>query len=162
MKKSLALLDELIYIEEANDKRFRANAMAAGKSRFSLGESQMLFHLKQLKGLMEEESKPMPILQYTGTGAYHEPITLIQSNPPQSITTGIVEQPQITFKTFFQTSPTPAYQPQGCIDTKYCRGCKIVYHSSICVCALHACSKCEGWLSLTADESTKDWERIRS
>jgi len=62
MKKSLALIDDLIAIEEQRDRAHKITALKTGKGNQSLGESQMLFHLKELKKLVEEESKNMVVI----------------------------------------------------------------------------------------------------
>ena len=55
MKKSLALIDDLIAIEAERDRAHKAAAIKAGKGRQALGESLTLFHLKELRKLVEEE-----------------------------------------------------------------------------------------------------------
>jgi hypothetical protein len=57
MKKSLALIDDLISLEAERDRQHKAWAVANNKSKQALGESQMLFHLKELKELVKHEHK---------------------------------------------------------------------------------------------------------
>lgn len=55
MNKIIALIDDLIAIEETRDREFKAAAIAAHKCNAAVGESRMLFHLKILKELAEKE-----------------------------------------------------------------------------------------------------------
>jgi hypothetical protein len=57
MTKSLALIEDLIVLETERDRQHKAWALANNKGKQALGESQMLFHLKQLRELVAEEGK---------------------------------------------------------------------------------------------------------
>jgi hypothetical protein len=62
MKKSLALIDDLIEIETKRDNEYRAWALANNKGKQALGESMMLFHLKTLKELVVKEYQDFKII----------------------------------------------------------------------------------------------------
>lgn len=49
---------------------------------------------------------------------------------------------------------------RGCIASKPCHRCKVVWHSGICVCGLTHCYRCGHWLRGEGD--TKTYERINA
>jgi hypothetical protein len=59
MNQSLRLLDQIIGMEKERDAHFRKWAIQNNKGTLSLGESQILFFLKNLKELIEQEAKEL-------------------------------------------------------------------------------------------------------
>jgi hypothetical protein len=55
MNESLRLLDQIIEKVELEDLEYKQKMIKEHKASKSIGESWTLFHLKQLKSLMEEE-----------------------------------------------------------------------------------------------------------
>jgi hypothetical protein len=55
MKKSLAFLDELIKIEELRDAQWKKEMVKQNKSSQISGDSMMIYHLKNLRQLIEIE-----------------------------------------------------------------------------------------------------------
>ena len=52
--KAIAFLDQIIEQAKEDDELQKAYAIKAGKGAQAIGESWMVFHLKALKGLLEE------------------------------------------------------------------------------------------------------------
>ena len=55
MKDSLKLLNQIIEKAEIEDLEYKREMLEKHKASKSIGESWMLFHLKQLKELVEKE-----------------------------------------------------------------------------------------------------------
>ena len=55
MKDSLKLLNQIIEKAEIEDLEYKRKMIEKHKASKSIGESWMLFHLKQLKELVERE-----------------------------------------------------------------------------------------------------------
>lgn len=136
MKKSIALIDDLIAIETERDRAHKAAAIKAGKGRQALGESQMLFHLKELRKLVEEESKP----------------TLVSFTLPTGVANlnGDVFSPDVKFT----VAPNIKLR-QGCIGFRYCHQCKITYTAS-CLCMPVPCKQCNNIIGDTAGPENKE------
>ena len=56
MKKSINLLNQIIEKAEAEDLDYKRKMIENHKASKSVGESWMLFHLKQLREVIEGES----------------------------------------------------------------------------------------------------------
>jgi hypothetical protein len=67
MKKSLALIDDLIALETEREKKHKAWCYKNHKATHATGESEILFHLKQLKDLVAAEHETT-INAFTGKG----------------------------------------------------------------------------------------------
>jgi hypothetical protein len=154
MERSIELINQLIALEEERDRQHKIWAIKNHKASQSVGESAMLFHLKSLKELVELEFKEKP---------KHIEIEIVDSSK-------FISQP---FQTFPLTGSSSNFIPEGvlaievkdryagCTDTKYCNKCQIIYHSSICVCALWECPKCKGGITLKSNAPTENWEKVR-
>ena len=56
-KTALQLINQIIERAEEDDEFHKKNAIKAGKGSQALGESWMVFHLKALKGLIENDNE---------------------------------------------------------------------------------------------------------
>ena len=55
MERSIALIDDLIEIEKARDIEFKKLALQANRESLAVGDSAMIYHLKNLKELIQVE-----------------------------------------------------------------------------------------------------------
>ena len=55
MKRSINLLNQIIEKAEAEDLEYKQKMIKNHKASKSIGESWMIFHLKQLKEVIEKE-----------------------------------------------------------------------------------------------------------
>lgn len=56
MLKSLALIEQLISMEEFRDKEWKALMISVGKGKQAVGDSAMFTHLKSLRELIKLEA----------------------------------------------------------------------------------------------------------
>lgn len=70
------------------------------------------------------------------------------------------QEPGIVLTPGFETYVPQASQWHGCISSRPCHRCRVVWHSGTCVCGLTHCYRCGHWLRGEGD--TTDYERINS
>jgi hypothetical protein len=57
MDKALELVKDLIAMEIIRDTKYKQTCLAGNKAHLAVGESAMLFHLRALEELLEQEDK---------------------------------------------------------------------------------------------------------
>lgn len=143
MENSLAMIDDLIRLEEVHDKLFKELALRANKASLSVGESAMKKHLETLKELVQKE---WDILKLKN----------IQFNAviPLPMSTGV----QIPAGMFPPISVSSQYQRTGCVGTRYCFKCKTIWGST-CQCIGGPCPRCKGdTMGTTPPADSTGWE----
>lgn len=102
MKRSLELISQLIVIAEEKDRLWRELHRKLNKSSQSIGEDAITFHLRRLKELLEEESKPT--FQIPSDTCVSLPLVLTGTYPAAS--NQVYDRPVVsglTYPTYFGT-----------------------------------------------------------
>jgi hypothetical protein len=128
MRQSIQLLDEIIQMEQARDAAYKKAMRDANKLLKSDGESQMLFHLKALKELLDKEQVIQPLRGFRANSLILDDAT-------------------------FQVVESP-YRRRGCIGTAWCPNCQVMKNGT-CFCML-ICPDCRGQMrELTEEEGNR-------